>query len=238
MTQAPDRMDYTALSHRMSYLLGLRAAMASIVVAWTVMRPEVLGAPISTVAAISAGYLITAVAAELVRRRSDAFGYALLSSLLLLDGLYLAWAMYVTGGTQSPIRFLTYLHLVAVSLLAGRGERRWRIGPRQSGRCALRIDLQLRHKRRTRHTRVPRNAPRAEAGSARDQPITGASGVPPHGGPTPMPRRRPPALPRPATARGATRPGGSAGSSRSPSGARCGIVRDGRVLTAFQYKEP
>ena len=24
MTQAPDRMDYTALSHRMSYLLGLR----------------------------------------------------------------------------------------------------------------------------------------------------------------------------------------------------------------------
>jgi diguanylate cyclase (GGDEF)-like protein len=118
VTQAPDRMDYTALSHRMSYLLGLRAAMASIVVAWTVLRPEVLGAPISTVAVISAGYLIVAVAAEMVRRRSRAFGYALLSGLLLLDGLYLAWAMYVTGATQSPIRFLTYLHLVAVSLLA------------------------------------------------------------------------------------------------------------------------
>src|SRR5207244_12552728 len=88
------------------------------------------------------------------------------------------------------------------TFLAGRGERRWRIGPRQSGRCALRIDLQLRHKRRTRHTRVPRNAPRAEAGSARDQPITGASGVPPHGGPTPMPRRRPPARgPAPPTPR-------------------------------------
>ena len=26
--------------------------------------------------------------------------------------------MYVTGATQSPIRFLVYLHLVAVSLLA------------------------------------------------------------------------------------------------------------------------
>jgi diguanylate cyclase (GGDEF)-like protein len=41
-----------------------------------------------------------------------------LTALLLLDGLFLAWAMYATGGTQSPIRFLVYLHLVAVSLLA------------------------------------------------------------------------------------------------------------------------
>ena len=41
-----------------------------------------------------------------------------MTALLLLDGLYLAGAMYATGGTQSPIRFLVYLHLVAVSLLA------------------------------------------------------------------------------------------------------------------------
>ncbi len=38
--------------------------------------------------------------------------------MLLLDGVYLAFAMYATGGTQSPIRFLVYLQLVAVSLLA------------------------------------------------------------------------------------------------------------------------
>ena len=38
--------------------------------------------------------------------------------LLLIDGVYLAFAMYATGATQSPIRFLVYLHLVAVSLLA------------------------------------------------------------------------------------------------------------------------
>ncbi len=49
---------------------------------------------------------------------SDRYGSALLNSLLLLDGLYLAFAMYGTGGTQSPIRFLVYLDLVAVSLLA------------------------------------------------------------------------------------------------------------------------
>ena len=41
-----------------------------------------------------------------------------MSTLLIFDGLYLAYAMYITGATQSPIRFLIYLHLVAVSLLA------------------------------------------------------------------------------------------------------------------------
>ena len=45
-------------------------------------------------------------------------GLPLLSAMLLIDGLYLAYAMYMTGATQSPIRFLIYLHLVAVSLLA------------------------------------------------------------------------------------------------------------------------
>ena len=41
-----------------------------------------------------------------------------MTGLLLVDGLYLAAAMYATGGAQSPIRFLVYLQLVAVSLLA------------------------------------------------------------------------------------------------------------------------
>jgi diguanylate cyclase (GGDEF)-like protein len=118
VTEAPDRMDYTALSQRMGYLLALRLAMATIMVVWTILRPEVLGAPLDSIAAASAGYVAISVASEWVRRRTTRFAYALLTGLLLLDGVYLAWAMYVTGGTQSPIRFLTYLHLVAVSLLA------------------------------------------------------------------------------------------------------------------------
>jgi diguanylate cyclase (GGDEF)-like protein len=63
-------------------------------------------------------YLMLSAVVELLRRRSVRFGFALLSGLLLIDGLYLAFAMYGTGGTQSPIRFLVYLDLVAVSLLA------------------------------------------------------------------------------------------------------------------------
>ena len=59
-----------------------------------------------------------AAVAEFVRRRAGRHGFTVMSALLIVDGLYLAYAMYITGATQSPIRFLIYLHLVAVSLLA------------------------------------------------------------------------------------------------------------------------
>ena len=38
--------------------------------------------------------------------------------MLLVDGVYLGFATYVTGGTQSPLWFLLFVHLVAVTLLA------------------------------------------------------------------------------------------------------------------------
>jgi diguanylate cyclase (GGDEF)-like protein len=110
--------EYTALSDRMGYLLMLRIAMASVAVTWSAIRPEALGTPFAVLAAVSVGYLVMAGLAELLRRRVTRYGFAVLSTLLILDGLYLAYAMYVTGATQSPIRFLIYLHLVAVSLLA------------------------------------------------------------------------------------------------------------------------
>jgi len=114
--QRPD--EYTALSDRMGYLLMLRIAMAAVAVTWSAIRPEALGTPFAVLAAVSAGYVVVALLSELLRRRVSRYGFAVLSVLLIMDGLYLAYAMYVTGATQSPIRFLVYLHLVAVSLLA------------------------------------------------------------------------------------------------------------------------
>ena len=119
MIRQLDRADFAALSDRMVYLLGLRVTFAGIVLTWSALRPEALGVPFATVAAITAGYVLISAIVEWARRRAGRFGLALLSALLLLDGLYLATAMYATGGTQSPMRFLAYLHLVAVSLLAG-----------------------------------------------------------------------------------------------------------------------
>jgi diguanylate cyclase (GGDEF)-like protein len=118
VTASPERADYTALNDRLKYLLGLRLAIGVLVVAWAMLRPEVLGATFADLASVTAGYLGLSGLVEIARRRVALRSHALLSTILLADGLYLAYAMYATGGTQSPIRFLVYLHLVAVSLLA------------------------------------------------------------------------------------------------------------------------
>jgi diguanylate cyclase (GGDEF)-like protein len=110
--------DYSALSERMSNLLLLRLALASMVLVWAGVRPEALGVSFAVLAGVTTGYLLASVAFEVLRRRAGRAGFTILNSLLLVDGVYLAFAMYATGGTQSPMRFLIYLHLVAVSLLA------------------------------------------------------------------------------------------------------------------------
>jgi diguanylate cyclase (GGDEF)-like protein len=110
--------EYTALSDRMGYLLVLRLALAAVAVAWSAIRPEALGTPYLALLGVTAAYVSVAILAEVGRRRSGRHGFTVMSALLLMDGLYLAYAMYITGATQSPIRFLIYLHLVAVSLLA------------------------------------------------------------------------------------------------------------------------
>ena len=118
MTSHQPRSDeYTALSDRMSYLLVLRLALAAVTIAWAAIRPEALGTPFIVLLAIAGAYGGVAVASEFVRRRMRR-GFIVMSAALILDGLFLAYAMYVTGATQSPLRFLIYLHLVAVSLLA------------------------------------------------------------------------------------------------------------------------
>ncbi len=113
-----DRSEYAALSDRMTALLLLRFAMAGIVAGWAILRPEVLGIGLAELLGVSAAYVVVAASDELLRRTSRRRGLPLITLMILIDGLFLAWAMYVTGGTQSPLRFLVYLHLVAVSLLA------------------------------------------------------------------------------------------------------------------------
>ncbi len=119
MTQrAPDRLEYTALGDRMLLMLGMRTAFSVIVMAWSAWRPELLGVSLQGLGAATVGYLSLSVVGELARRRFPRRSVLILSVTLLVDGVFLALASYATGSTQSPIRFLIYLHLVAVSLLA------------------------------------------------------------------------------------------------------------------------
>jgi diguanylate cyclase (GGDEF)-like protein len=115
---ASERPEYTALSDRMGNLQLLRFAMGTVVVTWAALRPETVGVEFAALWIGTVAYLAGTAVLEVMRRRSARHGPGLLNAMLLIDGLYLAFAMYGTGGTQSPIRFLVYLDLVAVSLLA------------------------------------------------------------------------------------------------------------------------
>jgi diguanylate cyclase (GGDEF)-like protein len=115
---SPERQEYTALGDRMALLLAMRVALAGSILAWAAWRPDLFGMSFQALALASAGYLALCTLGETVRRLAPRRSLVVLSLTLLLDGVYLAMATYVTGGTQSPMRFLIYLHLVAASLLA------------------------------------------------------------------------------------------------------------------------
>ncbi len=114
----PTLPDYASIGDRMGYLLLLRVAMAVMVLIAAGLQPVLLGVPVADLVAATVVFAGVAFVLEVVRRRLPRLGFSVLTILLLADGVFLAYAMYATGGTQSPVRFLVYLQLVAVCLLA------------------------------------------------------------------------------------------------------------------------
>ncbi len=112
------RTDYAALADRLRYLLLLRFALGAIAIGFGLASPSTLGVPLGALATVTIGYFALALAFGWLGHRAPDTAFATMTTMLLVDGLYLAAAMYGTGGTESPMRFLVYLHLVAVSLLA------------------------------------------------------------------------------------------------------------------------
>jgi diguanylate cyclase (GGDEF)-like protein len=119
-TEAPGSRppEIVSLGERMGYLQGLRAAITAVVLGSGIFASQIIGARLEDLMLVSAGYLLLSAAVEGARRMGRGRGLAAVGGMLLMDGLYLAWVMYLTGGTQSPLRFLVYLHLIAVTLLA------------------------------------------------------------------------------------------------------------------------
>ena len=102
----------------MGYLQALRVAFALVVLGSAIFAERVIGATLADVTLFTAAYLLLSATAEGLRRAGRGRGLAVVGGMLLIDGVYLAWATYATGGTDSPLQFLLYLHLIAVTLLA------------------------------------------------------------------------------------------------------------------------
>lgn len=114
----PQTSELVSLAERMGYLQALRVAFALVVLASAVFASQVIGASLADVVLFTAAYLLLSATAEGLRRMGKGRGLAIVGGMLLVDGLYLAWTTYATGGSDSPLRFLLYLHLIAVTLLA------------------------------------------------------------------------------------------------------------------------
>ena len=110
--------DFVNLAERMGYMQALRGGFAVVVLASGLFAEGVIGASFADLLLLTAGYLVLSATIEGLRQIGRARGIWIVGGMLLVDAVYLAWVMYSTGGTQSPLRFLVYLHIVAVTLLA------------------------------------------------------------------------------------------------------------------------
>ncbi len=113
-----DGSEVVPLSERAAYLQAVRAGFAVVVMATALFVPSLADTSRVTLALVTVAYVAAAALPQVLRRLGKEGVLPLVQGMLLLDGIYLVYAMYATGGTESPLRLLVYVHLVAVTLLA------------------------------------------------------------------------------------------------------------------------
>lgn len=113
----PAEADRSILSpERVGYLQLLRIAFCLLAVASATFAPEALGAHPRDFAVPTLIYLGVIGMFEAVRK-TRLGNVVTITGMMLTDGFYLAWITYASGAAQSPLRFLLYLHVIAVTLL-------------------------------------------------------------------------------------------------------------------------
>jgi len=113
----PTAAELASLAERLGYLRATRVGIALSVSVAAALFPRVRHVPLQTIAVVSLAYLAATAAPNLPGRMRRGAVITLVGVSLLLDGVFLAWAMYVTGGAGSPMRFLILAHIIAVTLL-------------------------------------------------------------------------------------------------------------------------
>src|SRR5207245_9728939 len=102
---------------RLGYLRATRAGIALLVPLAGGAFPKLRQVSLGARACTSLVYLAAAALPSFPGRLRRDTVLLLVGLTLLLDGVFLAWATYVTGGAESPLRFLILAHVIAVTLL-------------------------------------------------------------------------------------------------------------------------
>src|SRR5437660_6638430 len=106
------------LADRLRLMRTFRLLLVVVMGGLFAFSPEVFQIGALQFAEVTAGYAVVGLACEGLWRLFKTRGITLFGALLVIDGLYLAWACYVSGGITSPARYAMVLHLIAVALLA------------------------------------------------------------------------------------------------------------------------
>jgi diguanylate cyclase (GGDEF)-like protein/PAS domain S-box-containing protein len=117
-TESLGAYEIASLAERMSYMFGLRVGFVAAVLIAAALAPDLVGLSVGKIALMSGIYLAICGLGELVRGALGSRGLPMVTFGLMIDGIFLACVGYVTGGTQSPLRFLVYIHLIGVTILA------------------------------------------------------------------------------------------------------------------------
>jgi diguanylate cyclase (GGDEF)-like protein len=110
--------DSVPVAERFRITQWLRLAAIGLVLLCQVFATEVLAPDKGDLVPWTVGFFFVALAAEGLSKLLPRRMVLLFSGMLMVDGIWLAWAAYLTGGTTSPLRYAMLLHLGAVSLLA------------------------------------------------------------------------------------------------------------------------
>ncbi len=127
MTQAYDATG-TPVSDRLLVLQFLRVLN----VAAMLLVPVAAGVETYRVVVIALVYVLIVVGLEVARRRAPSHAIPIVSWSVLVDGAAVALAVAVTGGYRSPLLFLIFLDVMAVTLVAS-----YRTGLKLALWCAL-----------------------------------------------------------------------------------------------------
>jgi diguanylate cyclase (GGDEF)-like protein len=110
--------ELTPLAERINYLQALRVMFAVVTLLTGLLATRTVDADMGALFLVTAAYVFISGGSESIRRIVKGRSIAILFGTLLIDGAYIAWVTHATGGTQSPLRFLAFVHIIGVTLLA------------------------------------------------------------------------------------------------------------------------
>lgn len=117
-TAAPRTGEAVPVAERLRVMQCVRVAAGLLVLLLAATMPDVMGIGRRPAVLTTLLYLGVVVLAEVLARVAKEHLVLLFSGTLMIDGIYLSWVGYLTGGVTSPLRYAVLLHLGAVALIA------------------------------------------------------------------------------------------------------------------------